>query len=231
MRASLEALGRLKIADDGSEALGLLLALKRQPDKQKALRGELLGRLQQVSGQTWDAGDPAWLTWYGKEHPKRAARLTNPDGVDVAAWQRRYARLEWETGIAASGKNVFHKASCASCHSGSHALGPDLTGVASRFSRADLFTAIVQPSRDVPARYQATVVETADGKVHQGVVIYDAVDSLLLQTGPSVLVRLDGHAVVSRRAAAISPMPAGLLDTLSDQEIVHLYAYLRTLNR
>ncbi len=75
------------------------------------------------------------------------------------------------------------------------------------------------------------MVETADGKVYQGLVIYDAVDSLLLQTGPSTLVRLDGHAVVSRRTAAISPMPAGLLDALSDREIVDLYGYLRTLSR
>jgi putative heme-binding domain-containing protein len=231
VRACLGALSRLKIVDDGSEALGLLLALKRLPDNQKALRGELLGRLRQVSGQPWDAGDPAWLAWFGREYPKLAARLTNPDGVDVAAWQKRYAWLMWEEGNAASGKVVFQKASCASCHSGSQALGPDLTGVANRFSRADLFTAIVQPSRDVPARYQATVVETADGKVYQGLVIYDAVDSLLLQTGPSAMVRLDGHAVVSRRSATTSPMPAGLLDTLTDREIVDLYAFLRTLGR
>jgi putative heme-binding domain-containing protein len=231
VRACLEALSRLKIADDGGEALGLLLALKRLPDNQKALRGELLGRLRQVSGQPWDADEPAWPAWFGREYPKLGPRLTNPDGVDVAAWQKRYARLIWEEGNAASGKIVFQKASCASCHSGSQALGPDLTGVATRFSRADLFTAIVQPSRDVPARYQATVVETADGKVYQGLVIYDAVDSLLLQTGPSAMVRLDGHAVVSRRTAATSPMPAGLLDALTDREIVHLYAYLRTLGR
>jgi hypothetical protein len=55
------------------------------------------------------------------------------------------------------------------------------------------------------------------------------VDSLLLQTGPSATVRLDGHAVVSRRFATVSLMPAGLLDPLSDQEIVDLYAYMRTL--
>ena len=78
------------------------------------------------------------------------------------------------------------------------------------------------------ARYQVTVVETADGKVYQGLVIYDAVDSLLLQTGPSVTVRVDGQAVTSRRVSAVSLMPAGLLDPLSDREIVDLYAFLRS---
>jgi putative heme-binding domain-containing protein len=231
LRACVEALDQLKSKDDGREALGLLLALKRLPDNQKALRGDVLRRLQQLSVQKLDAGDPAWLAWFGKEYPRLAARLANPDGVDVGAWEKRFANLDWPAGSAASGQKVFQKASCASCHSGSQALGPDLTGVTNRFSRADLFTAIVQPSRDVPARYQATVVETADGKVYQGLVIYDAVDSLLLQTGPTAMVRLDGQAVVSRRVAAISPMPSGLLDTLSDQEVVDLYAYLRTLGQ
>ena len=86
-------------------------------------------------------------------------------------------------------------------------------------------------SRDVSARYQVTVVETADGKTYQGLVIYDAVDSLLLQTGPAATVRLDGQKIVNRRVAPVSLMPAGMLDALSDQEIVDLYAYLRTLGR
>src|SRR5262249_47722087 len=120
-------------------------------------------------------------------------------------------------------------ASCVQCHSGSQALGPDLVGVAKRFSRTDLLTAILQPSKDVPARYQTTIVETKDGKTYQGIVIYDAVDSLILQTGAATTVRLDGFAVTNRHVSAQSLMPAGLLDPLSDREIVDLYAYLRRL--
>jgi hypothetical protein len=82
---------------------------------------------------------------------------------------------------------------------------------------------------DVPARYQVTIAETVDGKLYLGLVIDDAVDSLLLQTGPSATVRLDGHAVVSQRVAPISLLPAGLLHPLSDQETVDLYAYHRML--
>jgi putative heme-binding domain-containing protein len=231
VRACLEALGRLKLADDGSEALGLLLALKRLPENQKDVRAEVLARLRAISRQSWDAKAPAWLTWFTKSYPKLGARLTNPDGADVVAWEKRLARLQWDQGNAASGIQVFHKANCASCHSSSQSVGPDLAGVAGRFSRADLFTAIVQPSRDVAARYQVTVVETADGKVYQGLVIYDAVDSLLLQTGPLATVRLDGQTIVSRRLSPVSLMPAGLLDALSDREVVDLYAFLRTLGR
>jgi hypothetical protein len=49
--------------------------------------------------------------------------------------------------------------------------------VAGRFSRRDLFTAILQPSLDISPRYRTTLVMTAEDKVYQGIVIYEAVDS------------------------------------------------------
>jgi putative heme-binding domain-containing protein len=124
---------------------------------------------------------------------------------------------------------VFARASCASCHSGAQALGPDLRGVTGRFSRADLFTAILRPSKDVPPRYRTTAVTTTDGKLYQGVIIYEATDGLILQTGPAATVRLDGGRIAERRLTATSLMPAGLLDRLSDREIANLYAYLKSL--
>jgi hypothetical protein len=68
-------------------------------------------------------------------------------------------------------------------------FGPDLKGVSKRFALRDLFTAIVQPSKEVPGRYQLTQVETRSGKVYEGVVIYDAVDSLILQIGAASTAR------------------------------------------
>jgi putative heme-binding domain-containing protein len=117
--------------------------------------------------------------------------------------------------------------SCAACHSGSQALGPDLNGVAGRFSRADLFTAILQPSKDISPRYRTTLVGTADGKVYQGMVIYEAVDSLILQTGPATTVRIANTQIVERRFTETSLMPPGLLDKASNRDIADLYAYLR----
>src|SRR5207245_10138156 len=89
-------------------------------------------------------GAGAWVGWCLRVYPERAARLADPDGVDVAGWERRLAALDWAAGDAARGEAVFAKASCASCHSGAQALGPDLHGVTGRFSRADLFTAVLR---------------------------------------------------------------------------------------
>src|SRR5262249_8031979 len=159
-----------------------------------------------------------------------AAKLGGSDGVDVESWNRRLAKLDWSAGDAARGRAVFTKASCASCHSGAQALGPDLHGIAARFSRDDMFTAILQPSKDVSPRNRTTLIATADGKSYQGIIIYEAVDSLILQTGPDATVRLVNPRIAERRVLATSLMPAGLLDKLTDREIADLYAYLKILS-
>jgi putative membrane-bound dehydrogenase-like protein len=229
--ACVGGLKKLNAKGEAAEWFALIHALHRTSDKQVVLRKVLVNRLQEATEQSLGADSKRWIAWLQEKHPELGKRLANPDGVDVAKWDQRLAKLDWTQGKAADGKAVYRKASCVACHSGAQAIGPDLAGVAARFSRADLFTAILQPSKDVAARYQTTVVETRDGKTYQGIVIYDAVDSLILQTGASTTVRMDGASVVARFVSAQSLMPAGLLDPLSDREIVDLYAYLRSLGK
>src|SRR5439155_13919152 len=123
-----------------------------------------------------------WEGWLTREKPELAKQLAAP-GYDSAAWAKRLAGVAWDRGDPAAGKKVFAKATCAACHDGNQALGPPLQGVTKRFSRDDLLTAILDPGRDVPPRYRPTRVTTDDGKVFDGVVIYDAVDGVILQTG------------------------------------------------
>jgi putative heme-binding domain-containing protein len=231
--ACLQGLETLNAKTDADEALALIQALHRAmgTPKPAPYAARLATRLEKTTGQSFGSDSKRWIAWFEKQHPELGRRLANPDGVDVAKWDGRLAKLDWNAGQTEAGRAVFTKASCAQCHSGSQALGPDLVGVTKRFSRADLFTAILQPSKDVPARYQMTVVETKDGKTYQGIIIYDAVDSLILQTGVATTVRMDGASVVNRHVSALSLMPAGLLDPLSDRDIVDLYAYLRSLGK
>jgi len=216
---------------DRDEFLALLLALRRLPDGKETdkVRDRLTAYLARRSGQK-SATLAAWTEWYVREYPERAARLSDADGVDVAAWGKRLTALDWSAGDAERGRLVFSKANCASCHSGVQALGPDLRGVTGRFARPDLFTAIVQPSKDVSPRYRTTQITTAAGKVYQGLIVYEAVDSVLLQTGPAATVRLTNPQIRERRLTTASLMPAGLLDKFSDRDIADLYAYLKTLS-
>ncbi|MFO0964306.1 MAG: PVC-type heme-binding CxxCH protein [Gemmataceae bacterium] len=215
--------------EEADESFALLRSLATVSPKNTATRKAIFARLAVITGQKDIAPDPApWRAWLRKTHPKLATKLDNPDGVDVAAWDKRLAKIDWDKGDAARGQKVFVKASCVQCHGGGGFVGPDLAGVTGRFSRADLFTAIIQPSKDVADRYKATLVESKDGKVYQGLVIYEAIDSLILSTREGTTVRLLGGDIAEKRQLDTSPMPAGLLDALTDEEIADLYAYLKT---
>jgi glucose/arabinose dehydrogenase len=71
---------------------------------------------------------------------------------------------------------------------------------------------------------------TTDGKAFVGMIIYEATDGVILQTGPDTTVRIAGGDIESRRQLDTSLMPAGLLDELTDREVADLLAYLRTLH-
>ena len=229
---SLDALEKLPKRDDPDETLAMIVALKRLPPgkEEDKLAAKLAAYLEKTTGETTHGTDrDAWSAWFAKKHPDLAKKLGGAHGVDVEAWNKRLAGIEWGSGDAGRGRALFTKASCASCHSGAQALGPDLRGVGGRFSRADLFTAIIQPSKDVAPRYRTTQIVTGDGKVYQGIIVYEAVDSVILQTGPATTLRLANKQIAERRLTATSLMPAGLIDKLTDREIADLYAYLKEL--
>jgi putative heme-binding domain-containing protein len=233
VRLCLRALEQLPAQSDRSEIFALVRALRRQTDgrQEKELAAEIVERLRRLTHeQSLGTDKEVWADWFSKKYPDLASQLGNADGVDVAGWTKRMEKVDWSGGEPERGRAVYVRATCTSCHSGPQTLGPDLHGVASRFSRGDLFTAILQPSKDVSPRYRTLLVATADGKVYQGLVIYEAVDSLLLQTGAATTVRIAVDQIVTRRFTPTSLMPAGLLDKLTDREIADLYAYLRSLN-
>ena len=185
--------------------------------------------LRQYSGQKIGADAKAWAAWVTKNDPLTEKALNASDGFDAAAWQKRLAGIEWAKGDADRGRVAFTKATCAACHDGGRAVGPPLAGIAKRFGRDDLLTAILQPSKDVSARYRPTRVVTTDDKAYTGIIIYEANDGVILQTGADTTVRIAGANIASKKSVEVSLMPTGLIDKLTDSEIADLLAYLGTL--
>ena len=172
--------------------------------------------------------------WFRAAHPAEAAALEQSTTVDLAAWRTRLAAVDWSAGNSEAGRAVFERQSCHRCHRGGERrgndrLGPDLAGAAARFSREDLFAAIVDPSRNVAPLYHTTIITTRDGRVFQGLIVYESPDGTLLQTGPDTSVRITGDELASQRGGEQSLMPTGLLAGLSDEQLADLDAYLRSL--
>jgi putative heme-binding domain-containing protein len=214
----------------GKELAALVRALRAIPAAESHAVKELTATLRSRTGTDFGTDAKLWSEWVARNHPEAAKELLT-EGAGAAGLRKRLAGIDWAIGDAAAGRKAFAKASCSACHNGSQAVGPSLDGAASRFNRDDLIAAVIDPNRDVPARYRVTKVTTDDGKVYQGVVIYEANDGLILQTGATETVRVAVPRVSDRQSLDTSPMPAGLLDPLTDREIADLFAYLKTLGK
>jgi putative heme-binding domain-containing protein len=138
-------------------------------------------------------------------------------------------------GDAVNGATIFRVAWCARCHRmGAHgpAIGPDLTFVSRRFSRHDILESILNPSKSVAENYRIDVIHTTAGHVHTGRVIIGGdfrSEKIKLTTDPfrpQEFVEIDKKEIETHHESSESPMPKGLLDTLTAEEVADLLAYL-----
>lgn len=223
------------------QEIGAAIAALRQQclaPNERAARKALVSLLTYWTGQQFSiveqkddlAAYAPWFDWFANTYPDESKRLRSFSG-DLASWQERLAKVEWDTGHAARGKAVFEKRACHRCHAEAGRLGPDLVGTATRFSREDLFATIVDPNKDVAPLYQTTSVVTDDGQVYNGLVVYESPETTLLQTGPDSVVRLTNVRKDAMQKSPQSLMPTGLLNEASDQELADLYAYLKSLSK
>lgn len=128
-----------------------------------------------------------------------------------------------------NGKELFFtKANCGKCHelfSEGGEIGPNLTPY-NRTKIRDMLLAIVRPSAEVREGYENHTAITSDGQVITGLKI-EANEQLVILRG------VDGqsHSIPTEDIEEISAskqslMPAGLLDSLTDDEIRDLFSYL-----
>jgi putative heme-binding domain-containing protein len=242
--ACLSALEKLPAGQSIAERFALVNALRRlSNDKPELiLRDRAVGLLKRstnedfgfIAGEAGRKPQPEviekWGHWLEQMYPKEFARMTALGGNDSSQARQVLAEVNWSVGNPNRGKKVFESRTCAQCHNGRTALGPDLSGAARRFSRDDLFTAIIQPNRDVSPRYQTTMIETKGGKVYTGMIVYEAVDGIILRNASNQTFRFTPGEIEERRTLKTSLMPSGLLKDLKPSDFADLYAYLRSLS-
>ena len=233
--AALDALLELPPGADPAELVGLGKLLRRLGDdsRGRGLKRRAVQLLRRETGGAFgfDGDDPA-------THPAAVAAWSDllvtrfPDlaADPTAAAVPDLGDVDWDAGDAARGAAVFKTRGCAQCHGGrGAALGPDLAGVTGRFGRADLWTAIYDPSRDVPGRYRTETVLTADGQIIEGLPVYQSADGVTLRDGRGRTYRVEADEILERTTGELSLMPAGLMDGATGGELADLEAYLRSL--
>jgi putative membrane-bound dehydrogenase-like protein len=130
---------------------------------------------------------------------------------------------------AQNGHAVFLR-TCGPCHTmygeGGN-VGPDLTG-SNRANLAYLLSNVLNPNGDVPDAYKMVVVTTRDGRTFSGTVISETDQQLTLRVVGRDNALIRKSDIQSRETTAVSMMPTGLFDSLTDREVIDLVAYLRT---
>ncbi len=131
------------------------------------------------------------------------------------------------------GKKVFNDAQCIACHrygDQGGAVGPDLTAVATRFKRQDLLEASTEPSKVLSEQYMNTAIETTAGQVIIGRITEETDEHVVLRPIPlqPETVTVKKSEIESRQLSKTSPMPAGLLNTFTQEEILDLLAYMES---
>jgi putative heme-binding domain-containing protein len=107
------------------------------------------------------------------------------------------------------------------------AIGPELDGVASKYTPRDILESILEPSKVVSEQYQNWTVELAEDEV-TGRLISDNDEAVTLETDwrTGAQTRIPRSQIQGVRPSKLSPMPEGLVNVLTLDEILDLLALL-----
>lgn len=133
----------------------------------------------------------------------------------------------------ANGREAFLASQCVQCHRLNNeggGIGADLSGAGAKYTRRDILESILEPSKVISDQYQNVTVTQRDGDEVTGVVVEDTPSQLVLVvnglTGQKVEVKK--RDVKSRVPSKLSPMPEGLANILTKDEILDLIAYIES---
>ncbi|HZQ48129.1 MAG TPA: c-type cytochrome, partial [Verrucomicrobiae bacterium] len=133
----------------------------------------------------------------------------------------------------AQGKEAFTAAQCAQCHRFGNqggSVGPELTAVSSRYGHRDILESILEPSKVVSEQYQNTVITRKDGDDVTGRIVEENEQKVVVVTNPLTQTKVEvlKSDIAKRTASKISPMPEGLVNNFTKEEILDLIAYLES---
>lgn len=130
------------------------------------------------------------------------------------------------------GRQALAAGLCLRCHRFGNRggqIGPDLTSVGKRFDAWALLESIIEPSKQIDEKYLNVTYVLTDGRVVTGRTVGVNRHQLTIEIDPltAKTISIPREDIEESLPTKISPMPAGLLDTLPRDEILALLALLR----
>ncbi len=162
---------------------------------------------------------------------QEAAVLLRPQGTSTRSdVVKSFSAALDLSGDVARGRDVFRK-TCSTCHRAEdhgHVVGPDLAALTNDDPQWLLAT-ILDPNREVDARYIAWNVVRTDGRTLNGLLVEESDTAIRLREAGG-----REHVILRREldelhSASVSVMPEGLEKEISPQAMADLLAYVTTL--
>lgn len=201
-------------------------------------------QVRQLLEAVSDGEIPPWtLSWSQRlrlvmypapEIRERARRLLNGTDREREQVVEHYLKALEIAGDPGRGRQVFVK-NCSSCHQmGGEGgeLGPDLGTVRNRDGEF-LLREILTPSRSIAQNFQMYILELADGRQIEGIIVEQTSNSITLRRAEGTAERAEIHeSVVPReqirtmRVSTISAMPQDLDQQIGIQDMADLLSFL-----
>lgn len=130
------------------------------------------------------------------------------------------------------GMQAFVKAACYKCHmseAGGQELGPTLDQVVRKYPREKLLQHMLEPSAEIDEKFQAHTFLLIDGRSLTGIIVSESDDQIKVMPDllkPEELKTILKTDIDEQVQARLSPMPEGLLDVLTKEEVEGLVAYV-----
>ena len=147
---------------------------------------------------------------------------------DFADLAKRLAKRD-----LANGHRVLRQAACTACHvfdGEGLAIGPDLTAIGARFDTRAILESIIEPSKVIADKYRNVSLTTKQGELIEGRLVGEREKSLLIAPNayqPSQVREVKLNMVATRKDSQFSPMPPGLVNSFTREEILDLLALLQ----
>ncbi|MEE2614523.1 MAG: HEAT repeat domain-containing protein [Verrucomicrobiota bacterium] len=177
-----------------------------------------------------------WHKWYLNNHGEAFLTRQNDKGslrADEIIHNLIVSSINTKGDIA-RGRKLYLNAGCYACHGGiedqkTTIFGPSLNGATLRLKPEELADAIVYPSKHVPERFKASLLTTTAGDQYNGFITEQTDKFVSITDLQNKITRLRKVVVDSIKPQESSLMPAKLTNSFSDQQIVDLLAFLKSL--
>ncbi len=161
----------------------------------------------------------------------------HPEAAPTIAFDaQRYRQVALEgRGRLENGRALFHDLdglACIKCHvvdGQGGAIGPAMTGIAAKYPRDELITAILEPSAKISSGYEAVLIATLDGQILSGILKGRTDQVVEIEDADGRRIRIPTEEIEAMKPSDVSLMPAGLAEGLTADEFADLISYLETL--